>query len=240
MEAQHFQEGDLQDYTPAAAVTGGQVINLAGEGVYAPVDIAANVKGAVRRRGIAKIAGTSAVGNVGDPVWWDDDGDPVGGTAGSGAATTLASAGDYPIGSLAAAKAAADTHAYVRMNQYDVDPRVWFGKTHETKSANYTMDAQDVGKVIHIDTDAFTITLPATVVGYDYIFVNDAADGGALITISPNANDKIMGPDVAGVDNKDRLNTKATAIRGDWLQILGDGADGWFVKNERGIWAAEA
>ena len=110
----------------------------------------------------------------------------------------------------------------------------------ETKSANYTMDAEDTGKIIYIDTDAFTITLPATVAGLTYTFVNAGAFGGVAINLSPNANDKIMGPDIGGTDNKDLINTKATARRGDFVTFVGDGTDGWKVTAIKGTWAEEA
>jgi hypothetical protein len=109
----------------------------------------------------------------------------------------------------------------------------------ETKSANYTMDAEDVSKIIYIDTDAFAITLPATVVGYKYTFVNAGAFGAVAINISPDANDKIMGPDIGGTNNKDLINTKTTARRGDFVTILADGVDGWMVTDIKGTWAEE-
>ena len=68
---------------------------------------------------------------------------------------------------------------------------------------------------------------------------NITADGGALMSVSPNASDKIMGPDVTGVDDKDYQLTKATQKQGDYLHIVGDGASGWFVKSSRGTWTQE-
>ena len=240
MEAQHFQEGDLMDHTPSGAMTGGEVINLAGEAVFAMTDIAASAKGAVRRKGIAKVACDNTVGNVGDPVWWDTDGDPVGGTAGTGACTQTPSLGDFPMGSLAVETEAAHNHSYIRMNDYAMDPRVWPGKVHETKSDDYTLDAADNGKVIAMDTDAKAFTLPATVVGYEFILTNGGDDGEVLLKVSPNSSDKIMGPDTAGTNNKAQQNTKATAIKGDYIHLLGDGADGWFINARRGTWAEES
>lgn len=71
------------------------------------------------------------------------------------------------------------------------------------------------------------------------MIANGGADGAVAVTISPNANDKIMGPNIAGVDNKDRINTKATAKTGDFIVIVGDGVDGWDITREVGTWAAE-
>ena len=110
----------------------------------------------------------------------------------------------------------------------------------ETHSANYTVDAEDTGKILYIDTDAKVITLPAVATAVSVTLVNAGSFGTVIITISPNANDKIMGPDLAGVDNKDLINTKATAHRGDFVTLTYGTADGWIVTAMRGIWAAEA
>jgi len=73
-----------------------------------------------------------------------------------------------------------------------------------------------------------------------FAFVNGGADGTVLITISPNANDGIKGPDLSSADDKDLLNTKATAKRGDYVLLsYGDGT-GWIVTRKRGTWAKQA
>jgi len=130
---------------------------------------------------------------------------------------------------------------YARV-EYDVDNYVdpWAGWTCETVSDNKTLDVQDTGKAFFVDTDAKTITLPATTTGLKCAIVNVGAYGAVAVNISPNANDKIMGPDIAGTDNKDLINTKATAQRGDFV-ILQDGhADGYQAEAMKGTWATEA
>lgn len=129
--------------------------------------------------------------------------------------------------------------AIVEFGPHIVDP---FGGNdkRETKSAVYTLTAQDNSKIIYIDTDAFLLTLPATVVGYNYTFVCAGAYGAVAVNLSPDANDLIMGPALAGTDNKDLILTKATAQRGDYVKILADGANGWHVTDMRGVWAEEA
>ena len=190
--------------------------------------------------GLMKGKFTTTAGNAGDNVWWDADGSPYGGTASSGAFTVVASDGDYWAGTLAEALAAADGEALFYLNKENPALPSWRHLAHEAVSANKTLDAQDVGKVIWVDTDAKVITLPATVAGLKFIIANAGADGAVIVAVSPNANDKIMGADVAGVDNKDRNNTKTTAVHGDYIVLIGDGADGYFVLEERGTWAAEA
>ena len=110
----------------------------------------------------------------------------------------------------------------------------------ETLSANKTLDVQDTGKVFFVDTDATTTTLPATTTGIECIIVNAGAFGTVAVNVSPQALDKIMGPDIAGTDNKDLINTKATACRGDFVHLKDGHAVGYTVQRLKGTWATEA
>lgn len=128
----------------------------------------------------------------------------------------------------------------VAFDAHGLDP---FGENsiRETKSANYTVDALDTGKVIYVDTDAVVVTLPVTATPGDKItFVNAGALGTVGFSMDPAAADKIMGPDIAGEDNKDLVNTKATAQRGDFVTLTAGHADGWTVSAIKGTWAQEA
>lgn len=111
----------------------------------------------------------------------------------------------------------------------------------ETISANKTLDAQDTGKVFFVDTDAVVITLPAIADGLGGVkVVNIGAYGTVAVTLSPAAADMILGPDITGADDKDLINTKATAKRGDYVKLdLGD-ADGYVVTEMSGTWARQA
>jgi hypothetical protein len=134
---------------------------------------------------------------------------------------------------------------YVSATQLEVEFRPEevdeFGtnKWRETKSDNYTVDAQDAGKIIYVDTDAKAITLPAVEVGIQVTIVNAGSFGTVAVTVSPNANDMIEGADLTGADDKDIVNTKATAQRGDYVTLIGANADGWMVKAMRGTWARQ-
>ncbi|WP_025036132.1 hypothetical protein [Bradyrhizobium sp. DOA9] len=111
----------------------------------------------------------------------------------------------------------------------------------ETISADKTLDAEDSGKLFWVDTDAKIVTLPAIATGLDsFAVVNGGAFGAVAVNISPNAADMILGPDITGADNKDLINTKATARRGDFAIIGGNDADGYAVQALRGTWAREA
>jgi len=110
-----------------------------------------------------------------------------------------------------------------------------------TKTDNYTVKVTESGTKFAIATDAKVFTLPSTAKGLVYQFWNTGADGNNIITISPAAADRIGGGGLGtGVDNKDLINTKATALYGDMVEIVGDGADGWIITKIVGTWAKEA
>ena len=119
-----------------------------------------------------------------------------------------------------------------------VDPH--FGWTHELKSANYTIDAEDGGKMIWVDTDAVVITLPSVEGISAFRIGNIAAYGVSGVAVSPAAADMIEGPDITAADNKDIINTKATAARGDFIEVNYGDANGWSITRKVGVWAREA
>ncbi len=251
-DAIYVQDGDRLDKIPTTATAYAasemvQIGNLAGVCINAnaaaqsTIDAAASDPTlAVQVEGVFDIAATAATGNVGDNVWWDINGTPVGGST-TGAVTTIGSAGDFWVGTLVKAKTAGQATARVALNVANPYIPFFAGRLYETISANVTLDVQDNGKVLLVDTDAFVITLPAIATGGDVVIMNNAAtDGAAIITISPNSNDKIQGPNIAGTDNKDFINTKATAKRGDYVHLTaGPNADGWSIVEMRGTWATE-
>jgi len=120
-----------------------------------------------------------------------------------------------------------------------VDP-FGLGVKETLAGATLTIDAQDVSKTIFCEVTT-VITLPVTATaGQNITFVNASADGVGEISLDPAAADKIMGPNLAGVDNKDLINTLATAKRGDYVTVSSGHADGWQVTAINGVWAAEA
>ena len=123
----------------------------------------------------------------------------------------------------------------------------WNENYVQSITASTTLSAGDSGKVFTVATDALVITLPACEAGLKLTFVNTGADGNNIITLSPQATDGIWGTitlagsvvDLGGVANKDLINTKASAIKGDSVTLVSDGTD-WYVTASTGIWAAES
>jgi hypothetical protein len=104
-----------------------------------------------------------------------------------------------------------------------------------------TLASTDCGIVQVVTVDALTITLPATVVGYDFTIVNGSnAVGGVGITVAPNASDQLIGNGFTAADNKAAINTKATAQPGDMIRIIGDGVNGYMFQEVKGTWARAA
>ena len=121
----------------------------------------------------------------------------------------------------------------------------WNDNYVQTITASKTLNNGDSGKVFLIATDALVVTLPATQAGVRFTFINSGADGNNIITLSPNASDKIMGSIsnaaadsvCSASDDGDLVNTKATANKGDRVTLIGDGSDGWYIAEGVGIWA---
>jgi hypothetical protein len=174
----------------------------------------------------ASIAG-AVLSDVGQPVYASDDDtltfSPVGGSF-VGFVHRFVAAGKVIV--------RFDVHGYA-------DP-YGPGSKRELVSGAKTLDAEDTGKTFFVDTDGVVLTVPATATALNCRVVNIGAAGAVGLALSPQAADKIMGPDLAGTDNKDLINTKATAKRGDFVRIQNGHADGPIVTDMRGTWATEA
>jgi hypothetical protein len=107
----------------------------------------------------------------------------------------------------------------------------------ELVGATKTLDIEDNGKVFFADTDNTVITLPAVATPINCKIVNLGSYGTVKLSISPNASDKVQGPDLPGTDNTDHTNTKATQRRGDFVVLVTGDANGAVVAQQRGIWA---
>ncbi len=115
----------------------------------------------------------------------------------------------------------------------------WKGGTYETITGNKTLDAEDCGKIMFVTADA-NVALPATATPALPTLVCAGAYGTVEITISPAALDSLEGPDITAADDKDVVNTKATAQRGDFAVLGHADAVGHTITELRGTWARQA
>lgn len=228
------QEGDFLDYTPAAAVASGDVVQLGALIGIAKNPIAASALGAVAVVGVFSFLKSGSTGPVfafGDPVHWD----PVNLLAKRGGD------GYWYLGTCSEAAATGDTRVKVRLAPFAL-PACMQGKIFEDVSlagGSKTLDIEDVGKVIVITAGHATnvVTLPATAAGQEFVVMAGVA--GGRVALSPAAADKIFGPDIAGVDNKDRILTAATGLVGDYCCLEADAVNGFAIRAQRGIWTNE-
>lgn len=113
--------------------------------------------------------------------------------------------------------------------------------TFEEVTANKTLDEGDSGVAQVVNANA-TITLPATVVGTTYTIIvggEGESDSEIDVTISPNAADKIMGNGYTSADDKDIVCTNGRSGV-DFVTLVGDGVNGWFVQACSGTWTRQA
>lgn len=118
MKAKFFQNDGAFDYTPDSAVSAGSVIAIAGLCGVANLDIAAGQLGALATTGIFAMAKVTGALSAGAVVGYDNDGDPLGGTAGSGAVTSTLGNVDFLCGTVIKAAAETDTTVLVAINAY--------------------------------------------------------------------------------------------------------------------------
>ncbi|CAE7161646.1 B [Symbiodinium microadriaticum] len=179
----------------------------------------------VYRRGVARLSVSGAViTDFNQPVYATDDDtfvfSPVGATF-IGYVTRWVSSGVVDV-------------------EFDVnweDP--WGYGPVEAITGAKTLDNQDSGKIFFVTSTA-VITLPATAIENEFTVVNGGPFGTVQPSIDPVAADGVLAPDSSGVDDKDWINTLATAQRGDYVRLHGGRVAGYFVTEQRGIWAAEA
>lgn len=100
-------------------------------------------------------------------------------------------------------------------------------QTFETiADAALTTDINDSGKVLNFTHATPVVTLHATDVGASITFRVGA--NPQVLTISPNANDRISGCDVTTSENKDMIFTNQPI--GSYVTLLADGSDGWLIQ----------
>ena len=115
---QFYAEGLSEDFTAGADYTSGDPIAVAGRAGIVQNDVASGKKGSARVSGLAvgrKITGAMTAGAV---IGWDNDGDPLNGTAGTGALTTVLGDMDIVMGSVAVAALETDETVVIRLNAF--------------------------------------------------------------------------------------------------------------------------
>jgi len=108
-----------------------------------------------------------------------------------------------------------------------------------TKTASFTLTREDSGRVFILGAADLVASLPPTEAGLTYTFILAAAglSAGTGFEASPVAADAINGNGLTSTDNEDLTLTGATDREGDFVSLVADGLDGWYITGISGIWA---
>ena len=213
----HVQYGDTIDYTPVADVQPGDVVFFGPLASVATSFIAANTLGAMAVRGIYAVPKITGAVTAGSAVFWNAVGDPVTGTAGTGAAN-VAGIGNQ-MGVAVAAAASGDSSVYVDLNVP--------GKTQTTpiaKTATGTLTAAELmaGIITVTSASAVASTVPtgtlmdtarpggATDDYFDWTIVNLGSSSGAC-TVTAGTAHTIVGNAVVAITTSATFRSRRTA-----------------------------
>jgi predicted RecA/RadA family phage recombinase len=182
MQALFYQAGDAIDYTPDTAKSAGDVVQVAGILGVVSTDLAAGEKGSLHVNSVmdvVKVTGAIAQGAV---VNWNATGDPVGGTAGSGAAT--AGAG-VPMGFAVEAAGSSDTRVKVLLAR----PLNQLSTVIADPGNAGAIPVTSTGRVAIVTAGSETRTLAAPTFAGQELLLYVKTDGGTcVITASAAVN----------------------------------------------------
>ncbi len=175
-KATFIQDGNSVDYTPSSAVEAGDVVVQGTLVAVARTPIAANILGSLAVRGIFDAVKAAVAFTAGAAVYWDADGNPVGGTAGTGAATTTRTGNTFMGFAVAAA---AETATTVRTDLRSVEAAaaetLGLGDLSDVGPVSYT-----AGKILVADGDSLetvAVSGNATLAANGALTVTGAAVG---------------------------------------------------------------
>jgi predicted RecA/RadA family phage recombinase len=228
-QARRVAEGKAIDYTPSGAdVVAGQVVVIGAHIGIAPVLIKDGKLGALDIGGIFDVVKVNGVLNDGAALYWDADGNPQGGTAGTGAATAT-SAGNTFLGFGVGAAAANDET--VRIAVVGVAAVT---NTIQQPLTNVIADPGNAGAIPvtdsgHVDivtTGAQTRTLAAPTYVGQLLEISMKTDGGDCVitcatTINQTGNTTITLNDAGDAV---LLMGKANGANIRWSVVSNDGA----------------
>lgn len=190
-QATFVQGGGSIDYTPVSAVLAGQVVVQGSMIGVAKTPIAAGALGSLAVKGVFDVVKANEQQALGAALYWDADGNPYGGTAGTGCATTTAGGNTF-IGFAQAAAGATDETVRV----------LWSGPVALTNTVHNALTADiadpgnagaipvtDTGKCDLVSAGAETRTLAApTYVGQLLLVSFKTKVGNITLTCATGLN----------------------------------------------------
>ncbi|MCL4198991.1 MAG: DUF2190 family protein [Phycisphaerales bacterium] len=224
-QATFISQGNAIDYTPGSAVAAGQVVVQSTLPGFAHTPIAANALGSLGMAGIYDIVKVTGAIDAGVAVYWDANGDPVGGTAGTGALTTTSTGNAY-LGKTV--RAAADTDATARVL---VDHSVIGLQSTLTGAIPDPGDAGAIPvaqsgyvAIVTAGSETRTLAIP-TFVGQELLlFIK--TDGGTCVITVASAINQTGNNTITMADVNDSIRLHAIDNNGTlaWRVVCNDGA----------------
>jgi predicted RecA/RadA family phage recombinase len=226
-QAMFVQAGESIDYTPVSAVVAGQVVVQGSMIGVAKTPIAAGALGALAVKGIFDVVKANEQQALGAALYWDADGNPYGGTAGTGCATTTAGGNTF-IGFAQVAAGATDETVRV----------LWSGPVALTNTVHNALTAEltdpgnagaipvtDSGHCDLVTTGAQTRTLAAPTYLGQLLLVSLKTDGGNCVitcatTVNQTGNNTITLDDAGDAI---LLVAKANGSNKRWSVVSNDG-----------------
>ena len=226
-QARFIQAGESIDYTPVSAVVAGQVVVLGSMIGVAKTAITAAALGALGVKGIFDVVKANEQQAQGAALYWDADGNPYGGTAGTGCATTTSSGNTF-IGFAQALAGATDETVRV----------LWSGPVALTNTVHNALTAEitdpgaagaipvtDSGHVDLVTAAAETRTLAAPTYVGQLLLVSLKTDGGDCVltcatTVNQTGNNTIT---LGDAGDAILLVAKANGANKRWSVVSNDG-----------------
>ena len=121
----------------------------------------------------------------------------------------------------------------------------------QTATASTTFTTQDCGKTVSVATDSLTMTLPVAQAGCFFRFINTGAAGNNILDIAANSADAFFGTVHSGSNagasgiiissstGSTLSNTKATAKKGDMVELYSPAATMWVITKGTGTWTTK-
>ena len=226
-QATFVQAGESIDYTPVSAVEAGKVVVQGSMIGVAKRPIAAGVLGALAVRGLFDVVKANEQQALGAALYWDADGNPYGGTAGTGCATTTSSGNTF-IGFAQVAAGATDETVRVLWS----GPVALTNTVHNALTADLTdpgnagaIPVTDSGHCDLVTTGAQTRTLAAPTYVGQMLIVSLKTDGGNCVitcatTVNQTGNNTITLDDAGDAI---LLVAKANGTNKRWSVVSNDG-----------------
>lgn len=187
-QAKYLHGGEAVDYTPSSAVAAGDVVVQGSLPGFARSPIAANELGSLGVVGVFRVAKANGAISAGAAVYWDADGDPEGGTAGTGAATTTATGNTF-LGFATAAAGASGTTVDVLVNGTTVTLQHQLQNALTDPGNAGAIPVTQSGHVPIVTAGAETRTLAApTFVGQELLLYMKTDGGDGVITCATGIN----------------------------------------------------